>query len=65
MVRMSAADAAGVDTDPDADADIIGAAVLGSIPRNPALRLGLDAKFHSLSSLYTILWAVLVKYSHF
>ena len=54
MVRMSAADAAGVDTDPDEDADIIGAAVLGSIPRtrSSALSLGLDAKFHSLKSLY-------------
>ena len=51
MVRMSAADAAGVDTNPDddeAEADIIVVAVfVGSIPRArvPALSLGLNAKF--------------------
>ena len=56
MVRMSAADAAGVDTEPDDDAeeaDIIGVVVFGSIPRAriPALILELDAKFHSFNSV--------------
>ena len=56
MVRMSAADAAGVDTELDDDAeeaDIIGAVVFGSIPRAriPALIQELDAKFHLFNSL--------------
>ena len=46
MVRMSAADAAGVDTEPDA-ADIIG--VFGSILREGILSLfhGLRVEFHT------------------
>ena len=64
MVRMSAADAAGVDTELDDDAeeaDIIGAVVFGSIPRAriPALIQELDAKFHLFNSLWC---TVLVKY---
>ena len=58
MVRMSAADAAGVDTEPDA-ADIIG--VFGSILREGILSLfhGLRVQFHTSS---TILMAVLLTF---
>ena len=58
MVRMSAADAAGVDTEPDA-ADIIG--VFGSIPRAGILSLfhGLRVEFHTS---FTMLMAVLLTF---
>ena len=68
MVLMRAADAAGVDPDPneEAEADIIDAVVLGSIPRTGSkFRADSGAQKPSLTCLTPCKDSFLVRYSHF